>query len=141
MSFVDDEEDETTSARQVRKGSVELREKTEEAEGGLGLELEEDLTVKGDDSEVRIGEIDDGIDVAVEGVGKGAESSRLASADITGDQRRETLLQGEGQAALSFAVTARRIEVIAVNRFGERRGGKAVKVIECGHCCLSPVSR
>jgi hypothetical protein len=55
MSLVDDEEDETTSARQVREGGAELREQTEEAEGGLGLELEEDLTVEGDDGEVRIG--------------------------------------------------------------------------------------
>ena len=54
MSFVDDEEDETTSARQVREGGAKLREKTEETEGGLGLELEEDLTVEGDDGEVRI---------------------------------------------------------------------------------------
>jgi hypothetical protein len=55
MSLVDDEEDETTFASQVREGSTELREKTEEAEGRFGLELEEDLAVKGDDGEVRIG--------------------------------------------------------------------------------------
>jgi hypothetical protein len=55
VSFVDDEEDETTSARQVREGGAELREKTEEAESGLGLELEEDLAVEGDNGEVRIG--------------------------------------------------------------------------------------
>jgi hypothetical protein len=55
MSFVDDEEDETTSACQVREGGAELREKAKEAEGGLGLELEEDLTVEGDDGEVWIG--------------------------------------------------------------------------------------
>jgi len=39
-----------------------LREKTEEAESGLGLKLEEDQAVEGDDGEVRIGKVNEGID-------------------------------------------------------------------------------
>jgi hypothetical protein len=72
MGFVDDEEDVAALAGQVGESGVELREEPEEAEGWLGLELKEDLAVEGDDGEMGVGEVNDGIDIAVEGVGKGA---------------------------------------------------------------------
>jgi hypothetical protein len=146
MCFVDDEEDVAALARQVGEGSVELREEPKEAKGRLCVKLEENLAVEGDDGEVRIGEVNDGIDVAVEGVGKGAQGSRFPGANpstssgqaIAGDQSREALLESEGQTALNFAVTTRGIEVLAVDRFGERGSGQAVKVTECGHRLLAP---
>jgi hypothetical protein len=141
MGFVDEEEDVAALARQVGEGSVELREEAGEAEGGLGLELEEDLAVEGDDSEVGVGEVNDRIDVAVEGVGKGAQSGRFSCSDIAGDQGWEALLEGKGQAALNFAVPTGSVEVLAVDRFGERGGGKAVKVMQCGHLVRAPCQR
>jgi hypothetical protein len=138
MCFVDDEEDVAALARQVGEGSVELREEPKEAKGRLCVKLEENLAVEGDDGEVRIGEVNDGIDVEVEGVGKGAQGSRFPGANIAGDQSREALLESEGQTALNFAVTTRGIEVLAVDRFGERGSGQAVKVTECGHRLLAP---
>jgi hypothetical protein len=138
MGFVDDEEDKAALAGEVGEGSVELRKETEEAKGRLCVELEEDLAVEGDDGEVRIGEVNEGIDVAVEGMGEGAEGSRFPGANIAGDQGREALLESEGQTALNFAVTTRGIEVLAVDRFGERGSGQAVKVTEWGHRLVAP---
>jgi hypothetical protein len=48
-----------------------LRQQAGEAESGLGLEGEQDLMVEGGGGEVGIGEVDDGVEVAVEGVGEG----------------------------------------------------------------------
>jgi hypothetical protein len=141
MCFVDDEEDVAALAGQVRERSVELREEAEEAEGGLGLELEEDLAVEGDNGEMGVGEVNDGIDIAVEGVGEGTQSSRFSCSDVAGDQGREALLEGKGQAALDFAVPTGSVEVLAVDRFGERGGGKAIKVTEYGHLVLAPCQR
>ena len=75
MGLVDDEEGEAAFAGAVGEGGAKLREETGEAEGRLGLQGKQDLVVKGGDGEVGVGEVDDGVDVAVEGVGKGAEGS------------------------------------------------------------------
>ena len=50
--------------------------------------------VEGGGGQVGIGEVDDGVEVAVEGVGEGAEGGGLAGADVAGDERREALLEG-----------------------------------------------
>jgi len=111
VSLVDDEEGEAALAGEVREGGAELGEETGEAEGRLGLEGEQDLMVEGRGRQVRIGEVDDGVEVAVEGVGEGAEGSGLAGADVAGDESGETLLEGKGQAALDLLVAARGKEV------------------------------
>jgi hypothetical protein len=64
------------------------------------------LAIEGGDREVGIGEVDDGVEVAIERVSEGAEGGGLAGADVTGDEGGETLLEGKGQAALDFLVTA-----------------------------------
>jgi hypothetical protein len=139
VSFVDDEKSEAALAGEVREGSAELGEETGEAEGRLGLEGEQDLMVEGRGRQVRIGEVDDGVEVAVEGVGEGAQSGRLAGADVAGDEGRETFLEGKGKAALDLLVATRGKEVWARDGLGERGSAEAVKVIEGGHC--SPLVR
>jgi hypothetical protein len=138
MSFIDDEEDVAALAGQVVEGRAELWEETHKAESGLNLESEQDLTVECRDTQVRIGEIDHGIEVAVEGLSEGAHGGRFAGADVAGDESGETVLEGEGQAALYLTVAARGIEVLGGDRLGKGRVGESVKVIEAGHGRFSP---
>ena len=112
VGFVDDEEDVAALAGQVVEGGAELWEEAHKAEGGLDLEGEEDFAVEGGDAEVGIGEIDDGVEVAVEGLGKGADGGGLAGADIAGEEGGETFLEGKGEAALDLAVAAGGKEVL-----------------------------
>ena len=140
MCFVDDQEHETSSAVEVRESGAKLGKETGKAKGRLGLEGDQDLMVEGGGRQVRIGEVDDGVDVRVEGVGKGAESGGLASADVAGDESGEAFLEGEREATLDFAVTARRVEVLAGDGLGEGGGVEAVEIIESSHRFHSPSS-
>jgi hypothetical protein len=138
MGFVDDKEDVAALASQVVERGAELGEETHKAKGRFYLESEEDFAVEGSDAKVRVGEIDDGVEIVVECLGKGTDGGRFPSPNVAGDQGRKALLEGKGQAALDLSVPARSIEVIAADRFGERGGGKAVKVTQCGHLVLTP---
>jgi hypothetical protein len=119
---------------------VELREKMSEAELGLSLEGQQDLAIEGRDGEVRVGEIDDAIDVAVEGVSEGAQGGGFAGTDVTGDEGREALLEGEGEAALDLLMAAGRVKVLGGDGFGEGGLTEAVEVIESDHWTCSPLS-
>jgi hypothetical protein len=139
VSLVDDEESVAALAGEVGEGSAELREETGEAESRLGLEGEEDLAVEGGDGEVGVGEADDGVEIVVERVSKGAEGGGLAGADVAGDESGETLLEGKDEACLDLLVAARREQVRAGNGLAERGRGKAVKVVESRHLNHPPV--
>jgi len=141
MGFVDDEEDEAALAGEVGEGRAELGEEAGETKGGLDLEGEEDLTVEGGDGEVGIGEVDDGVEVVVEGVGEGTQGGGLAGTDVTGDESGETLLKGESEAALDFAVTARGVKVFAGDGSGEGGQAEAIEIIESGHRFAAPLDR
>jgi hypothetical protein len=116
-----------------------LREETGKAESRVRLEGEQDLVVEGSDGEMGVGEVDDGVEIAVEGVGEGAESRGLAGTDVASDESGETLLEGKREAALDFLMTARGEEVRARDGFGEGSSTEAVEVIEGGHCRHSPL--
>ena len=140
VRFVDDEQDVAALAGQVVEGGAELREEAHKAKGGFDLESKEDFAVEGRDAKVGVGEIDDGVEIVVEGLGKGTDGGGFAGADVAGEEGREALLEGKGQAALDLAVATGSVEVLAVDRFGERGGGQAEKVTQCGHlgsCSLS----
>jgi hypothetical protein len=128
VGFVDNEQDVSALAGQVVKRGAELREEAHKAESGFGVEGEEDFAVEGSDAKVGVGKIDDGVEIVVERLGKGTDGSRFASPDVAGEEGREALLEGKGQAALDLAVTTGSVEVLAADRFGERGGGKAEKV-------------
>jgi len=139
MGFVDDQEHKTSLAGEIGEGGTELRQELRKGVGRLGLESEKDLSVERSDGETGIGEIDDVIDIVVEGVGKGAESGGLASTNVTSDEGGEALLESEREAALDFAVTARRVKVLAGDGPGERCAFEAVEIIESSHCFRSPL--
>jgi hypothetical protein len=133
VGLVDDEESEATFASQVGESDAELGEETSEAEGRLDLESEEELAVEGGDREVRVGEIDDGKEAGVEGMGESAEGSGLAGADVTGDESGETFLESKGKAALNLAVAAGGEEVSSGDGLGEGSEREAIEIIECSH--------
>jgi hypothetical protein len=149
VSLVDNEESEaalylgrtglSALASQIGEGSAELGEETGKAEGRLGLEGEQDLMVEGGGRQVWIGEVDDSVEVAVEGVGESAQGGGLAGTDIAGDKGRETFLEGKGKAALDLLVAARREEIRAGYGLAEGSGTEAIEVIEGSHCRRSPV--
>jgi hypothetical protein len=139
MALVDDEEDETAFAGEVSQGGLQLGLELEEVVGGFDLESEEDEAVEGRDGEKRVGEIDDVVDVAVEGLSEGAEGGGLASADIAGDEGREALLEGEGEAALGLLMAAGGEEVLGGDGLGEGGVIEAVDIIESDHRTWSPL--
>jgi hypothetical protein len=138
VSLVDDEESKATLAGEVRESSAELGEETGEAEGRLGLKGKQDLMIESRGGQVRIGEVNDGVEVVVERVDKGAESGGFASTNVASDESGETLLEGEREAALGLAVTARGVKVLAGDGSGERGAFEAIEIIESGHRFRSP---
>jgi hypothetical protein len=82
-----------------------LREEAGKAEGRVSLQGQQDLVVEGGDGEMGVGEVDDGVEIVVKGMGEGTESRRLAGADVTGDESGETLVEGKREAALDFLMT------------------------------------
>jgi hypothetical protein len=142
VRLVDEEENGAALASQVGEGGAELREQAGEAKGRFGLESEQDLVVEGHGRQVRIGEVDDGVEVAVEGEGEGAQGGRLAGADVAGDEGREALLEGEGEPGLDLLMAAGGKEIGARDGLAERGDAEAVKVIQCScHCRRSPLVR
>jgi hypothetical protein len=135
VGLVDDEEDMASLAGQVLEGGAELGQHADEAEGRLGLEGEEDVAVEAGGREVGVGEVDDGVEVTVKGVGEGAGGGGLAGADIAGEECREAVLESEEEAALSLAVATGGEEVVGGDGLAEGRQLEAVSVIETGHGC------
>jgi hypothetical protein len=133
MCFVDDEKDETAPAGQIRECGAELREEACKAKGRLGLKGKEDLAIESGGREMRVGEIDDGVEVVVEGVGKGAKSGGFSSADVACDEGRETGLESKGKTGLNLLMTTRREQILAADGFGKREDGKTIKVIDRVH--------
>ncbi len=73
MSLIDDEEGKAIFAGQIMQGIAQLREQASEGVGRFLLQGEQDLRVKGGDIEARIGEIDGGMEIAVEGMDESAK--------------------------------------------------------------------
>jgi hypothetical protein len=141
MGFVDDREHETSLAGEIGESGTELRQELGKGVGRLGLESEKDLAIEGGDGEMRVGEVDDGVEVVVERMDESAEGSGLAGTDVAGDESREALLEGEREAALDFAVAARGEKVWAGDGPGERGRVETVGIIQSSHCFLSPWDR
>jgi hypothetical protein len=138
MGLVDDEQRVATFASQVVERGAELGQQAGEAEGRFDLKGEKDLMIEGDDAQVGVGEIDDGVEVAVEGMSESADGSGFTGADVAGDEGGETLLKGKGQATLNFAMAAGRKEVFGWHRPGERGVAKGIEIIETGHGVRPP---
>jgi hypothetical protein len=140
MSLVDDEEGEAIFAGQGMESLLELGEQAVKGMGRFKLEGQEDVGIQGGDIEAGIGQINQGMEGVVKGLDKGTNGGGFAGADLTGDKGGQAFLQGVGQAALNFLVSAGGEEL--VRRDGSAKGGLAetVVVIEQGHEWLSGVS-
>ncbi len=134
MSFIDDEEDVAALAGQVLEGGAELGQEAHETEGRFDLKGEQDFAVEGADAQVGIGQVDDGVDVAVQGLGEGPGGGRFAGAHIAGEEGGGAVLEGEGQATLGLAVSPGGIEVLGGDRLGKGGLLEAVELIQAGHC-------
>ena len=132
VGLVDDKEHVAALAGQVVERSAELGQEAHEAKGRFYLEGEQDFAVEGADAEMGIGQVDDGIDVAVQGLGEGAGGGGFSGADVAGEEGGRAVLEGKGQAALSLAVAVRGVEVLGSDRLGERGLLKAIELIEIG---------
>jgi hypothetical protein len=141
VSFVDDEENGAALAGQIGKSGAKLRQEAGEAEGRLGLEGEQDLVIEGGGGQVGIGEVDDSEEVAVEGMGEGAEGGRFAGPHVAGDEGGKPLLESKGQTTLDLLMATRREEVGARDGLVERGGAEAVEIIERSHRYRSPLVR
>ena len=145
MSLVDDENSVAALAGEVGEGSAELREETSKAKGGFSLESEKDLTIESSDGEMGVGEVDDGVEIAVEGVGEGAEGRMYSSAWTLPVPTSPVMRAGrrswraKARRPLDLLMATRREEIRARDRFAERGGAKAIKVIESGHRYRSPL--
>lgn len=133
MSLVKDEQEITTLAGEVRESSVELRQEAVEGISGFDLESQEDLTVKGGDLEAGVGQVGEGIEVAVERMDESAQGGGFAGSDLAGDESGQTFLKGKGQAALDFLVASAGEEIGGGNGTAKRGLFEAIVVIEGGH--------
>jgi hypothetical protein len=134
MSLVDDEQNAASFAGQIGKRSVKLGQQLRKVKQRFGLEGEQNLGVQGNDGEPGVGKIDDGVNVGIEGMGKGAQGGRFSGTDLAGDESGKPLLEGESETGLDLTVAARGKEVAGSDRFCERCKLKAVEIIQSGHC-------
>ena len=70
MGLINDEEGTTALPVGIVEGITELGQHLAERESGFNLKTKQDLTIEDGGLELRIGQIDDGKEVAVEGVGE-----------------------------------------------------------------------
>jgi len=88
VGFINDEQGAATLTVSVVEGIMELGEHSAEIKSGFNLKAKQDLAIKGSGLEMRIGEINDGKEMAVEGVGEGPQCSGFTNTDIASDQSR-----------------------------------------------------
>ena len=119
MGFINDEQDIAALASQVVEGGAKLRQETGKTESGYDLESEQDFVVEGGDAEMWVGQVDQGIKVAVEGLCKGTNGSGFAGTNVSGNERGEMILEGEGEAALDLAVAVRGKKILGGDGFGK----------------------
>ena len=134
MSFIDNKQNKTAFASQIGERGVKLRKQLRKVEKRFGLESEKNLGIKGSDGETRVGKINDGVNVGIERVSKGAEGSRFACADVAGDKSGESLLEGKGETGLDLAIASGGEQVVAGDGLCERGETKTVEIIQGGHC-------
>ena len=88
MGLVNDEQQEAVFAGEVEESVVELGLEVAKGKGGFDFESAQDVGVEGSGFELGIGQVSQGIEIAVEGVGKGAQGGRFTGADIASDEGR-----------------------------------------------------
>jgi hypothetical protein len=133
VSFVDDEENVAALASQIVKGCAKLGWKAQEAIRWFDLEGEEDLAVEGSDTQVGVGKVHDSIDMGIERLGEGPGGGGFSRSNVSGEESGRATREGEVKTALSLAVTARGVEILGGDRFGEGSLLEAIEFIQAGH--------
>jgi hypothetical protein len=88
VCLINDENGTTTLTEGVVEGITELGQHLAEGVSGFNLKAKQDLTIEDGGVEIGIGEVNDGKELAVEGVGESAQGGGFTDADIAGDQGR-----------------------------------------------------
>jgi hypothetical protein len=86
VSLINNENGTLALPEGVVEGITELGQHLAEGVSGLNLKAKQDLTIEDGGVEMRIGEVNDGKELAVEGVCESPQGSRFADADIASDQ-------------------------------------------------------
>jgi hypothetical protein len=86
VGLINDEEGTPALAVGIVEGITELGQHLAEGVSGLNLKAKQDLTIEDGGVEMGIGQVNDGKELAVEGMSESTQSGRLANADIAGDQ-------------------------------------------------------
>jgi hypothetical protein len=86
VSLINNENGTLALPEGVVEGIMELGQHLAEGVSGLNLKAKQDLTIEDGGVEMRIGEVNDGKELAVEGVCESPQGSRFADADIASDQ-------------------------------------------------------
>lgn len=133
VSFIDDEQDEAPFASELLEGVAELGLETAEGISRFNFESQQDLSIEAGRIEVGIGQVDEGMEVAVKRVSKGAQGGRFAGANVAGDQGRQAFLERKSQTALNFLMPSSGEEILGGNRAAEGGLTEAIILIEGGH--------
>jgi hypothetical protein len=105
MCLVDDDNRATATLCEVSKSIVEAFAEATGVESGADVPGRKDEGKERLDGQVRVGQVGGEVEVRVKGVDESANSGRFTRADVTGDQRREAILEGESEAGLDFLVS------------------------------------
>jgi hypothetical protein len=133
MSLIDDEQGGAAFAGEVAEGGMKLGEGTGKVESRFDVESEKDLVIKGDDGELGVREVDDGVEIGVEGLSESTNGGGFTGADVAGDESGDALMKSKGEAALDLGVPPSREEVLGGDGFGKGGVLKAVELIQTGH--------
>ena len=105
MCLVDDDNRATATLCEVSERVTETFAETARVESGADVPGRKDEGKERLDGQVWVGQVGGGVEVWVKGVDESANGSRFSGADVTGDQRREAILEGESEAGLGFLVS------------------------------------
>jgi len=130
VGLVDDEDGAATLLSQFGQGDVETLAEAARVEGSADVEGGEQVGEESLDGEIGIGQVGGEVEVGVEGVDEGADGGGLAGADVAGDQCREAMLEGEGEAGVEFLVGVGGEEVTRGERFIEGQAEAAKEITQ-----------
>jgi hypothetical protein len=88
VGLINDEQGTAALTEGVVEGIAELGQHLTEGVSGFNLKAKQDLPIENGGVEIGISEVNDGKELAVEGMGESTQSGGFADADIAGDQSR-----------------------------------------------------
>lgn len=134
MRLVDDDQGMAAALDKVREGVVETFAESTRVERGADVPGGEDVSEKSLDGDVGIGQVGGEVEIGVEGLDERSDGGRFTCSNIAGDERREVILDGEGETGLDLLVRGGGEEVAHGQRLVKGQAQAAVEITECfGH--------